>query len=63
MHMCCAFALTEKVIVDGCRSIPCIITAICYRHTGCKVEISYWDEGKLLEAWVDDWRLSRWEEE
>ncbi len=56
------FSLTEKVIVDGCKSIPCVITAVTFRMTGCKYEISYWDDGRLIETWVDEWRVSKWEE-
>ena len=58
----CAFNLTEKVIIDGCKSIPCVVIAILFRVTGCQVQISYWDDGRLVETWVDEWRVSKWEE-
>ena len=58
----CAFAVTEKVIIDSCKSIPCIVTAITFRVNRVTVEVSYWDEAILREATVDEWRVSKWEE-
>lgn len=62
MKNSCAFNLTEKVIIDGDRQVVAVITAISFRISGCKVEVSWWNHGDLKEAWVDEWRLSRWEE-
>lgn len=62
MKNTCAFNLTEKVFIDGCKSIPCVVTAILFRVDGCKCEVSYWSEARLVETWVDEWRLSKWEE-
>jgi hypothetical protein len=52
------FSLGNKVIIDGCDKIVAIITAISFRKTGCKIEISYFNDGRLEECWIDEWRLS-----
>lgn len=56
------FGLTEKIIIDGCAEMPAVITAVSFRMTGVKYEVNWWNNGDLKEAWVDEWRLSKWEE-
>jgi hypothetical protein len=58
----CAFSLTEKVIVDGCDGIVAVVTAVLFRTTGCTVEISWMRDNRSNTAWIEEWRLSKWEE-
>lgn len=55
------FSLGDKVIIDGCETVVAIVTAITFRMTGCKLELSYFADRGLEEIWIDEWRLTRYD--
>jgi len=61
MKNTCAFKLSEKIIIDGCDSIVAIVTAVLYRTSGCTVEVSWMGDNRGNTAWIEEWRLSKWE--
>lgn len=58
----CAFSLTEKVYMDGDKSIVAVVVAVMFETTGCSVRVSWISDGQIHREWVEDWRLSKWEE-
>lgn len=62
MKNSCAFNLTEKVIIDGCDSIVAVVTAVMFETSGCTVRVSWTADGQVRREWVEEWRLTKWEE-
>lgn len=55
----CKFALGDRVIIDGDERLTVIVTAVSFRKTGCKLEVSYFSDHGLQEVWIDEWRLEK----
>ena len=56
------FGIGDYVMVDGCSSIKCVVTAIkvCDLRENISYEIG-WFDGDLKSGDVDEWRLSDFE--
>lgn len=63
MKNSCPFSLAEKVIMDGDDSIVAVVTAVMFETTGCSIKVSWISDGQIRREWVEDWRISKWEEQ
>lgn len=59
-----SFNIGERVIIDDDSSIVGTITAILLRGSGLNIsyEVSYIHCGVSYSPWIEQWRLSAWEE-
>jgi hypothetical protein len=58
------FDITDKIVIDGDRSIKGIIAAITVRGPDrfISYQACWWDCGVNREDWFPEWRLSEWVE-
>lgn len=54
------FAIFEYVYIDGEKSIRAIVTAITFRSSGIVYELSWFANGDVKVAFVDEARLEKW---
>lgn len=47
----------DRVHIDGDRSIAAIVVGLRFHAHDYLCEVSWWRDGSLELAWVDQWRL------
>lgn len=52
------YAFGDKVSVDGGDVIATVIGFCFYSSKGMQVQVSWWNNGALVEQWVDECRLA-----
>lgn len=52
-----AFALADRVTIDGDESIKATVIGTIFRHTGQEIEIAWMANGAHQTAWAAAWRL------
>jgi len=55
------FGYGDSVWIDG-RSVEGIVIGFCFYPHGNQVQVSWWNNGALIEQWIADWRLTLKEE-
>lgn len=53
------YAFGDKVSVDGGDVIATVIGFCFYSSKGMQVQVSWWNNGALVEQWVDECRLTK----
>jgi hypothetical protein len=63
MRITSIYDVGDKVTIDSDKAIVGVIIAMTVRDVGKNIlyEVS-WMCGDLKSAWVEEWRLDRWEE-
>lgn len=57
-----AYNLGDRMNIDGCRDVPCIVTGILFKGDGISYELQYFHNGDLKTAyWIDEFRLTKQE--
>lgn len=56
------FDMGDQVIIDNDKDILVIVLACTIRGNNVAYEVSWFNNGQLQSAWVEEWRLSLWEE-
>lgn len=49
-------SLGNKVTIDG-GDIVATVISFCFHTRGTQVQVSWWNNGSLVEQWVEDWRI------
>jgi len=52
----------DRVIIDNCKSVVAVVLAIVVRGKNITYQVSYWGNGTLQEPYVEEWRLTPWDE-
>jgi hypothetical protein len=55
------FDFGDRVKIDS-GAVEAIVISFCFYPHGAQVQVSWWNAGALLEAWVAPWRLSKVEQ-
>jgi hypothetical protein len=53
------FAFGEKVHVDETGGIVATVVGFAFYTKGTQVQVSWWNNGVLVEHWVDEWRVRK----
>ena len=56
------FETGDSVVIDGSEDIKAVVLASMIRGNNKTHQVSYWGNGVLQEPWVEEWRLTPWEE-
>jgi hypothetical protein len=51
-----SFDFGDKVAIDGGAIVGVVIGFCFYPHNN-QVQVSWWNNGALVEQWIADWRL------
>lgn len=51
-----AYAIGDKVSIDGCSELGAVVTAVLWRRENPSFEVS-WIDGSARTAWIEEWRL------
>lgn len=64
MQLSLGYDISDKVLIDGDRSIVGTITAVMVRGMGLNVcyEVSYIHCGSSYSVWIESWRITPWVE-
>ncbi len=54
----------DSVAIDGCqeKGAKAVVLAVMIRSKNISYEVAYWGNGSLHERWIEEWRLTPWEE-
>lgn len=64
MRISIPYDIGDHVMIDGDVSIKAVILAFMVVGKGhnIRIEVSWTHNGSICSAWVEDWRLTLWEE-
>lgn len=54
------FRLGDRVRIDALSPGAVIGTVIgfCFHSRGTQIQVSWWNNGAVIEQWFDDWRIT-----
>jgi hypothetical protein len=55
------FDIGDRVTLDDDTAIVFVVTAIVWRKTRVQLELSWFNNGEIREAFIDDWRATFWD--
>ena len=52
------FVFGDKVRIDA-GTVFGLVTGFCFYPHGVQVQVSWWNNGSLVEQWLGEWRLEK----
>lgn len=50
------FGFGDKVQIDN-GTVAGVVTSVAFYSHDYQVQVSWWNNGALVEAWISEWRL------
>lgn len=61
MNLSSDFSFGDTVSIDK-GAIKGRVIGFCFYPHDIQIQVSWWNNGDLVEKWIAEWRLSRWQE-
>lgn len=53
----CRYSFNDRVSIDG-SEVSGVVVGFCFYPHGHQIQVSWWNNGAVVEQWFADWRLS-----
>jgi hypothetical protein len=60
MELLTKFCFGDTVVIDE-GSVKGTVVGFCFYPHEKQVQVSWWNNGDLVEKWVGEWRLKAWQ--